>query len=219
MFFQTAFVSLLTLVLGLALCFAGFRLFVILLPLWSFFAAFLITAQAIQELFGGGLLVAISSWVFGFVVGAVCALAAYFFYYAAIVILAASAGYELGVGILSGLGVSAGVPLFLVGLIVAAVVAAAVMLFNVPKLFVIVLTAEVGASLILTGVFLALGRVPLEELRWGLVGDFIRVSWLWFLVFLALMAAGITLQLFTPEEFRLAPYGREPAAASREAAV
>src|SRR5437660_6546166 len=99
MFFQIVFISLLQFVLGLLLCFAGFRLFVILLPVFSFFAGFLLTAQAIQQLFGGGFLATASSWVFGFVVGLLCAAAAYFFFYAAVVILAASAGYELGVGL------------------------------------------------------------------------------------------------------------------------
>jgi hypothetical protein len=204
-FVQTVTVSLLALLLGLALCFAGFRFFVLLLPLWAFFAGFLVTAQAIQEVFGGTFLATISGWVFGFVVGVVCAVLAYFSYYAAVVVLAASAGYELGVGILSGLGVSAGVLLFLVGVILAAAVVVAVVYLNLPKVLVIALTAGVGASLILTGVLLALGQITLPTLTWGVVGDFIRSSWLWFLVFLVLMVAGIFAQLRLPEEYPVEP--------------
>jgi hypothetical protein len=81
MFFQIVFVALLQCLIGLGLCFAGYRLFVLLLPVFGFFAGFLVTAQAIQELFGGGFLATASSWVFGFVVGVLCALVAYFFYY------------------------------------------------------------------------------------------------------------------------------------------
>jgi hypothetical protein len=40
MFFQTVFVSLLLILMGLALCFAGYRFFVIILPIWGFFAGF-----------------------------------------------------------------------------------------------------------------------------------------------------------------------------------
>lgn len=213
MFFQTVFVSLLALFLGASLCFAGYRLFVILLPVWSFFVGFLVTAQVIQELFGGGFLATAGSWVFGFVVGGLCALAACFFFYAAVAVLAASAGYELGVGILSGLGVSAGFVLFLGGLVVAAVVTAVVILLDLPKVFIVVLTAEAGASLILTGILLALGRVSLEALQWSLVGDFIRASWLWSLVFLVVGAAGVAMQLFFPEEYTLTPYGQKELAA------
>jgi hypothetical protein len=211
MFVQLVFVSLLALLLGIAICFAGYRLFLILLPVWAFFAGFLVTAQAIQELFGGGFLVTTGSWVFGFVVGVLCALAAYFVYVAAIVVLAAGAGYELGVGVISGLGVSSGVLLFLVGLIVAAVLTAAVILLNLPKVLIVALTAAVGAGMILTGILLALGRVSLDALRWGIVGDFIHSSWLWSLVFLVIGGAGIAVQLFFPEGYALAPYGQEQA--------
>ena len=37
MFFQTVLVSLLLILLGLAMTFAGYRFFVILLPIWGFF--------------------------------------------------------------------------------------------------------------------------------------------------------------------------------------
>jgi hypothetical protein len=209
MFFQIVFVSLLALLLGLAFCFAGFRLFVLLLPVWGFFAGFLVTAQAIQQLFGGGFLATTGSWVVGFLVGVVCAIAAYFFYYAAVAVLAATAGYELGVGLLSGLGVTSGVLLFLVGLVVAAVLTAAVIFFNLPKLFIVVLTAGVGASLMLTGILLGLGRISLTGLHWGLVGAFLRDSWFWSLVFIVIAAAGIAFQLLLPERYTLEPYGQD----------
>lgn len=209
MFFQIVFVSLLEILLGLGLCFAGFRLFTILLPVFGFFAGFLVTAQAIQELFGGGFLATISSWVFAFIIGVVCAVAAYFFYYAAVAVLAATVGYELGVGLMAGLGVSSGVLQFLIGLVVATALTAAVILLNLPKVFIVVLTALAGASMILTGVLLALGRVPLTALNWGLVGAFIRDSWFWSFVYLAIAVAGVAAQLLLPAEYSLAPYSQE----------
>lgn len=208
MFFQTVFVALLALLLGLVVCFAGFRLFVILLPVWGFFAGFLVTAQAVQELFGGGFLATTSSWVFGFVIGVLFAVAAYFFYYAAVAVLAATVGYELGVGLMAGLGVSSGILLFLVGLVVAAALTAAVILLNLPKVFIVVLTALAGASMILAGVLLALGRISLTALNSGLVGAFIRDSWFWSLVYLALVAVGIVTQMLLPEMYTVAPYGQ-----------
>lgn len=209
MFFQTIFVAILALLLGLVVCFAGFRLFVILLPIWGFFAGFLATAQAVQQLFGGGFLATTSSWVFGFVFGVLFAVAAYFFYYAAIAVLAATVGYELGVGLMTGLSVSSGFFQFIVGLVVAAVLVAAVIFFNLPKVFIVVLTALAGASMILTGILLALGRVPLAALNAGLVGAFIHESWFWSLVYVAIVALGIVAQMLLPEAYTLAPYGRE----------
>jgi hypothetical protein len=209
MFFQTIVLAVLALLLGLAVCFFGFRLFVLLLPLWAFFAGFLATAQAVQELFGGGFLATVSSWVFGLAIGVLFAIAAYFFYYAAIVILAATVGYEIGVGIMAGLGVGLGFLHFLIGVVVAAALTAAVIVLNVPKVFIVVLTALGGAGMILTGVLLALGRIPLPALSWGLVGAYVRSSWFWGLVYLAIAAIGIVAQMALPAEYMLKPYGAE----------
>jgi len=209
MFLQTVFVSLLLFGLGVSLCCAGFRLFVILLPVFGFFAGFLLTAQVIQQLSGDGFLVTASSWVFGFVIGILCAVAAYYFYVAAVVILAVVVGYELGVGLMAGFGVSSGLLQFLVGVIIAALLTAAVIFFNLPKVFVVVLTAEAGSTMILTGFLLAIGRISLTAMHWGVVGAFIRDSWFWFLAFLALAAAGIVVQLILPEDFALTPYERK----------
>lgn len=206
MFIQIVFVSLLQLVLGLVLCFAGFRLFVLVLPVFSFFAGFLVTAQAIQQLFGGGFLATTSSWVFGFVIGVLCAVAAYFVYYAAVAVLAVTAGYELGVGLMTGLGANLGFLLFLVGLIVAVAVVAVVIVLNLPKVLIVALTAEAGASMIVTGILLALGKVSLAALQWGLVGAVIRASWFWSLVIVVLALAGIAVQLLLPEAYSLEPY-------------
>jgi len=209
MFFQIVFVSLLQCLIGLGLCFAGFRLFVILLPVFGFFAGFLVTAQAIQELFGGGFLATTSSWVFGFVAGVIFAVVAYLFYYGAVVVLAATVGYEVGVGLMTGLGVNSGFVLFIVGAVVALVLAVAVVLLNLPQLFIIVLTALAGAGMILTGTLLALGRVSLTDLNLGLVGAFIRSSWLWSLVYLAIVAFGILVQLLLPEDLMMEPDRQE----------
>lgn len=208
MFFQTIIVSLLALALGLVTCFAGFRLFVILLPIWGFFAGFLATAQAIQQLFGGGFLATISSWVVAVVVGVLFAVVAYLFYYAAIVVLAATVGYELGVGLMAGLGANSGFILFIVGLGLAALFTVAVIVLNLPRVFIIVLTALGGASMILTGILLAFGGVTLETLDVGLVGGFLRSSWLWFLAYLAIVVAGILAQMMVPDTFTVSPYSQ-----------
>jgi Domain of unknown function (DUF4203) len=211
MFFEIVFVSLALMLLGVAICAFGYRLFVILLPLYGFFAGFIVTAQAIQQLLGGGFLATAGSWVFGFFVGLVCAVVAYFFYYAAIVILAASVGYELGAGIIANLGVNSGVIQFIVGAVLALAFIAGVLVFNLPKALIIVLTALAGAGMALAGVLVALGRVPLESLQYGVIGAFIHMSWFWMLAFLVLAACGVAVQLLTPSGYMVTPYGEEQA--------
>ena len=151
----------------------------------------------------------VGSWVFAVVVGVIFAIAAYFFYYAAVVILAGTVGYELGVGLIAGLGINSGFLQFIIGLAVAAALIAAVIFLNPPKVFIVALTAIAGASMILTGILLGLGRIPLTALNLGLVGAFVRSSVFWTLVFLAIVAVGIVVQLIIPIDYKLEPYEQD----------
>jgi hypothetical protein len=211
MFFQTVIVAILALTLGVATSFAGFRLFVILLPIWGFFAGFTATAQAIQQLFGGGFLATVSSWVVALGVGALFALFAYLFYYAAVVVLAATVGFELGAGLMAGFGVSSGVFQFVVGLAIALALCVAIVVLNLPKAIIIVLTALGGASMILTGVLLAFGSIKLTSLEVGIVGAFVRSSVFWLLVYVAIALVGMVAQFMAPDAYRLKPYSVEQA--------
>jgi hypothetical protein len=210
MFFQTVCVSLIALVLGLLLGSVGYRLFVILLPIWAFFAGFSATATGITAVWGTHFLATVFSWVLGLVVGLAFALLAYLFYYAAIIILGGTVGYSLGVGVMSWIGFRLGLLTFLVGLALALVFAAAVALLQVPKLLIIVLTALAGAAATLTGVYLAIGRIALPDLQWGVVGAVIRGSFWWSLIFVALAAIGFAVQWFvTARSFVLTPHDHE----------
>lgn len=210
MFFETVFVALALMLIGVAFCAVGFRLFVLLLPVFGFFAGFIVTAQSIRQLFGEGFLAATSSWVFGFFAGLLFAVLAYFFYYAAIAILAGTVGFEIGAGVIAGLGITMGFLHFIVGMVLALAFIAAVIFFNLPRLFIIVLTALAGSSMIVSGVLVALGRIPLAALQFGVVGDFLRLSWFWAIVYLAIAAASIVLQLLTPTAYSFEPYDIEP---------
>lgn len=209
MFFQTIFVSLVLLALGAAVWAAGFRLFVLILPVFGFLAGFVVTAQAIQQLVGGGFLATTSSWVFGFFVGMLFAVIAYLFYYGAIVILAGTAGFELGVGLIAGFGVTSGGLQFIVGLVVALAFAVGVVVFNLPRLLIVVLTSLLGAAMILTGILVGLGRIPLVSLQYGFMGAFVHLSWFWSLVFVVIAGAGVAVQLYVSTRYTFEPYNEE----------
>src|SRR6476646_126429 len=119
MFFQIVLASLLIILLGLGLCFGGYRFFTILLPIWGFFAGFQFGATIFTNLFGQGFLSTVISWVIGLLVGIFAAVLAYLFYAGAVVLLAALVGYELGVGIITWIGFKPGFVPFLVGLVFA----------------------------------------------------------------------------------------------------
>jgi hypothetical protein len=203
MFFQIVFASLLIILLGLALCFAGYRFFIIILPIWGFFAGFQFGASILNNLFGQGFLTTVIGWVIGLLVGIFAAVLAYLFYAAAVIVLAALVGYELGVGIMTWIGFKPGFFPFLVGLVFALAIGALAVYLRFPKLLIIILTAFGGAGAILAGFFLALGRIGLDDLKFGEVGAIIRDNWLWGLLYLAIGAVGFAFQWRTTQTFFL----------------
>jgi len=211
-------IGLLALVAGVAFAFAGFRFFLILLPIWGFFAGFIFGANAITYLFGQGFLATTTSWVVGFVVALLFAALSYLYYWFAIVWLGASAGYALGIGAMAWLNIG-GILAFIVGLAVAAALALAFIVLRVPKYLVLLATAFGGAFAAVTGVALILGRVPLADLAGGTVGAYVRdeLSWLWMIAAVVLGAAGFIYQWQTTARLEMAAYEdfRNPGMASR----
>jgi len=50
--FELFCATMIALLMGLVICFGGYRLFLVLLPIWGFFFGFALGAQTIQALFG-----------------------------------------------------------------------------------------------------------------------------------------------------------------------
>ena len=214
MFFQTVLVSLIAILIGLALTLSGYRFFIILLPIWGFFAGFSATGTTIRGLWGTGFFNTVFSWVIGLLVGLLFAVLAYLFYYAAIIILGATVGYMLGIGFMTWIGFQLGFISVMVGLILAVIFAFGVWYLKVPKLLIIILTSLAGAASLLAGVFLAFGTIPLADLQWGAVGAVVRQSWWWTLVYLALAGIGVAAQwVMTSSQYTLDAYSREVAVA------
>ena len=65
---------------GMLVCFAGYRFFLFLLPIWGFFFGLWLGAESMQALFGVGAFATVTSWVVGFVVGVIFAVLSYLFY-------------------------------------------------------------------------------------------------------------------------------------------
>jgi hypothetical protein len=202
---QTFLIGLLAVVIGAAFCLAGYRFILILLPIWGFFAGFSIGASAIANLFGGGFLATTSSWLAGFVVGLVFAVLSYLYYYFAVAVLGASVGYMIGTGFMALLGIQPGVLTVVVGVLGAAVLAGVVLYLNVPKLLLIVLSALGGAAIMIAGLLLILGRIPLEALRYGVVGSVIQGSWFWLLVWLVAAGVGLVVQWESTQRYTVEP--------------
>ncbi len=196
--------------LGAALWFAGYRIFLVLLPIFGFFAGFWLGAEAVSLIFGTGFLATTTSWVVGAVVGLIAAVLSYLFFTLGIAIVAAAIGAALGAGFMSALGFESGFLAIIVVLICAIAAGLLTVLFNIGKYVIIALMAISGANALLLSVLLLIGKVSLEDLP--LAGNSIKPilqdSWFWLIVWLAVAVAGFVVQVrynrdyeFTPDRY------------------
>jgi hypothetical protein len=195
---EAAAIGLLGLLVGLGFVFYGFRLFLILLPIWGFFVGFLFGANATTAIFGDGFLATTTGWVIGFLVGLLFAVLSYLYYWFAVVFIGASVGYAIGLGVLAWLG-NGGDNLtgLIFGLVGAVIVGGLVVVLRVPKYLVIVLTAIGGALAAVTGLALIFKQVTLEQLDNGTFGGFQSIKdigWLWALAAIILAVVGMVYQ-------------------------
>ena len=197
MSFESFAVGILALVIGAALCLAGYRAFRALIAVWGFFAGFLLTTQALGTYSENHLFVSPLVLIIAVIVGLVLAGLAYQLYLAAVVILNASVGYWIGTGLMMAFGYSShSIPALIAGIVCAVVLAVLTLTLNLAKILIIITTSLGGASVILAGILLILSEISLNEaLSWGIIGAFIRGSQLWSLVWLILAVVGIIAQL------------------------
>jgi len=196
---------------GLLMAFFGYRLFLLLLPVWGFFFGLALGADTIQTLLGGGFLGTITSWVVGFVVGAVFAVLSYLFYMFAVAVVAGSLGYVVTAVILRGIGLSAGWLIWIIAMIVAVVVIFVTFRFNLQKWVIIIATAVLGTAVTI-GTFIML-FFPASQLLENPVKVALQSSWLLMLLAIVMAIAGIVVQYRQNKNFTLDSYNKweEPA--------
>ena len=194
MTFQLLCTAILALIIGVLALVAGYRLFLLLLPIWGFFAGFAVGAHATTLIFGTGFLSTITSWIVGFVVAVIFAVLSYLIYLVGVALLSAAFGYLLGAGIML-IFLDPGLIVTLVGLAGAVVMAFLVLAFNIQKPVLEFITSFGGATALLTGVLLLFGRIPFDALGENPVRAVLNDSTLWFIVWLVLGFVGFAMQI------------------------
>ena len=190
-------VGLLGVALGAAFCFAGFRLFLLLLPIWGLFTGFMVGAGATATLLGEGFLASTLAIVVGIVVAIVFALLSYLYWWGAVAVIAGALGYWVAHWLLVVIGFSAdGFVTTLIALAAGVALAFAAIVVNAPKYVAIILTAFAGAAWLAAGIALFLGIIKTDELTDGsLVAIYKAEGWLWIAIWGVAAAAGIIAQL------------------------
>jgi hypothetical protein len=205
-FFALACAGLIGILFGLVLCFAGYRFFLILLPIWGFFFGFALGAQTIQALFNQGPFTTVTSWVVGFVVALVFAILAYLFYIAAVAIIAGSLGYSIAVGLLMAIGMNMNFIVWLIGIVAGVALAIIVLRFNIQKWVIIIATGILGAGTIL-GSFILMFNPGAKVLE-NPVQAVLKSSPLLMIIFLVVAVIGIIGQFRASSLYSLESYNR-----------
>jgi hypothetical protein len=203
MAFQDFLIGALVLLVGLLFCFVGYRFFRILITIWGFFAGFNLGTAAMTALFNNAFLGTTTGIVLGLVIGLVFAVLAYFFYYFAVVLLGASAGYDLGSGIIGAISNNLQFVAFIVGVALAVIFVLLILILNLPKLLIMVFTALGGAVAMIVGLLILLQQVKVVTLQFGEAVALVRASWIWTIVAIALAVVGFLVQWSTMQTYTM----------------
>ena len=163
-------VGLIAVGVGALIAAYGARGFFLLLPLFGFIVGFGVGAQIVTAIFGDGFFSTLTSWVAGFIVGAVFAVLAGLWWWAAVVILFGVVGYELGSGVLIAIGLDPGLITFIAGLVVGVGLAFIAIVLDAPTLLVAAVTALGGSAYLVAGVYLLLNQITVQQLQNGPLG-------------------------------------------------
>jgi hypothetical protein len=205
-FFTFACAGLIGLLFGTALAFAGYRLFIFLLPIWGFFFGLALGAQSIQALFGDAFLATVTSWVVGFIVALIFAVLAYVFYLFAVAIVAGSLGYALAVGLLTAIGLQMGFLVWIIGIVVAVALAIVTIVFNIQKWVIIAATAIMGSATVFGTILLMF--YPAAQILANPVKTMLASSPLMTILFLVVAGLGIYFQFVSTRTTTIVEYNR-----------
>lgn len=205
-FLATLFVSMVALFFAFVLAFAGYRLFLILLPIWGFIFGFVLGGQTIQAIFGEGFLSTATGWVVGFIVAIIFAALSYLFYFLAVGIVAGSVGYLAGISIMSALGVSMGALAWFVGIVLAIIVIIATYALNLQKWVVEGATALLGAGVAVWTILLLF--YPAANVMASPVKTAIDNNIWLLLLFIIVAVAGFIAQVQANRKWEVTEYNR-----------
>lgn len=208
MSFEILCIGFIALLFGLVVVFGGYRLFLVLLPIWGFFAGFFLGAQTMDFLFNAGFLATVTGWVVGFFAGLLFALLSYLFYFVAVGVVSFSLGYGAAVGILGWIGLEGGFLVWLIAVVVGVALALVVYFFNLQKYAIIIATAVGGTGVIIYTLLAMFDSTIAVSLLNNPVRLAIENSFWWLLFFLVVAGLGIVVQIQANRAFDIEEYNR-----------
>ena len=207
------FIGLLTLVIGVVLCFGGHRFFRFLMVLVGITVGFILGASGVAAVTRGQFLDSLWAWLAAIVVGLFLGGLAIPFYAAGVAVLGGVVAYLVGSGVMAYLGYGTGTLTQAVGIVAGAVAIVVIYVFRVHRLLVLVVTALSGAGLILAGSLVLLGKLAFDVPTATDPTAVLRSTPLWLLLLVVLFLAGVGAQWSIRSKPAPKPAPATPAAA------
>lgn len=204
---KEVFFALISVLLGVALTFGGYRLARIIIPLWGFFAGFTLGASGTSDALNSSFIGTTLGIVVGFFVGLLFALLAYFFFSLAIILFTASLGYWLGTSIILFFGFNKGFLSATVGIVLGIVFGLVALFGNFTKYYLMIVTAFGGAVVAFGGVLLLFNKIELDAFNYAAASQAVSSSWFLALAALVVGVVGLVFQVRTNQDYELEQWG------------
>jgi len=200
---QIILFSLLAIVVGAALLLYGYRIFLVLLPVFGFFAGFWVGASAMQWTLNENFLATLFSIIVGIVLGIIFAIASYAIYFAGVAVVAFAFGAMVAIGIMTFIGFEAGAVVSLAALAAGVLLAMLTFQKNLQKYFIMGIMSLGGGNLVILAILVLIGQISLELLRarGDMIGPVLVAGALWVIIWLGLAIAGLVYQIRTSSDF------------------
>ncbi|MEA4944568.1 MAG: DUF4203 domain-containing protein [Propionicimonas sp.] len=188
---------------GLVLCFFGYVSMRWILTIIGGFAGWRLGGYVSTYLDLGPEFRTVIYWGAAILIGLLLATLAFAFYTTGVLISVGAIGYSIGVAVAPMFGF-AGTQVLICGGFSALVLAIVALASRLPKVLLVVVTSVVGAAAVVVGLLGLLGAVDVTALTWDTLPSLLTVGLPWFLLFFAVLTAGILAQLKGKSKPRLA---------------
>jgi hypothetical protein len=192
---QDIVVGTLLVVVGALLAFRGYATLRVVIAVWGALAGFLIGVGLVAQVTDGSYLGSLLAWVVGLAVAVVFGSLAYLSYAVSVAIGMGAIGFAIGTTSMVVLGVTWSWVVVLAGLAAGIGLATLAIVGDLPLIILAVLGAFAGASAIVTGLLLLLGRLDGGDLAATSTSATLDLGGWWTAAYLALVLAGLSVQL------------------------
>ena len=188
-------VGLAALVIGGVFCFWGYFAMRLVIPIWGFFAGFMVGAGATSWMDNSEFLSTVLGWIIGFFVGLLFAVLAYLFYEIAIVLTFAAIGFTFGADLMIALNIDWEWFIVLIGIAVGILFGIFAAVVHLPMAILVVFSTIAGALTATAGLMLVFNVVDIADFDDTRVVDLIDDAWWWWLIAFVLAILGFVSQM------------------------